>query len=208
MGIGANVWNAYMRAAVNRPLATKAATCAFGFAMGDLIAQGTALQGSLPRRLKAMDLARTARMSAYGFVVAAPQLHVFFGFVDKYIMPHNPKSPIAVVSKVALDQLFNSPLGTCLFLAWNNSFQGRIEQTLPDIQSKLWETTKTGWMLWPAAQLVNMYFVPHHLRVAYINAVGIIWTCILSKMASKTGGDADVPQKKKKSDDDNILAHA
>lgn len=63
------------------------------------------------------------------------------------IMPNHPKHPVAIFSKVALDQLINSPIGTCMFFAWNNALNGAPQNTIPDIQEKLWATTLIGALL-------------------------------------------------------------
>jgi len=60
------------------------------------------------------------------------------------ILPGAPTSAAAIIAKVAADQLINSPLGTCLFFAWNNCLQGTPGQIVPDLHSKLWTTTKAG----------------------------------------------------------------
>lgn len=179
------LWVGYNRNMKQKPLSTKAATCAIGFAVGDVIAQLSTKRGSVARRIAELDTVRTTRMSAYGVLVAAPMMHYFFSWLDKAIMPNNPKHPVAVISKVAIDQLVQSPAGTCLFFAWNNALQGQPQEIIPSIRDKLWSTTKAGWQLWPAAQAVNMYLVPAHLRVAYIQVVAVFWTNILSRMAAK-----------------------
>ena len=72
------------------PLGTKMATCAVGFAAGDIVAQVLAHQKTpnlpgLPQRtfLQAFDYGRAARMSLFGGLIAAPQMHVFFNWLDR-----------------------------------------------------------------------------------------------------------------------------
>lgn len=80
----------YERSMRRNPLATKMATCLVGFGAGDLVAQTLqfAKAPQLPempkRRLLAeLDYGRIARMACFGALVAAPQMHIFFTWLDK-----------------------------------------------------------------------------------------------------------------------------
>jgi protein Mpv17 len=103
------------------------------------------------------------------------------------VMPKNPTHPVAVLSKVALDQLINSPVGTACYFAWSQSLQGRPDQIATVCGEKLFDTTRTGWCMWPAAQAANFIFVPLQYRIVFINVVAIAWTCILSKIGNESG---------------------
>jgi hypothetical protein len=81
---------AYDRSIQKNPLATKAATCFVGFAAGDLAAQALTCQpqcitnGQLTATYTPkFDFDRTVRMAVFGALVAAPQMHVFFSWLDK-----------------------------------------------------------------------------------------------------------------------------
>ena len=96
----------------------------------------------------------------------------------------SPKHPVAILSKVVIDQFVNSPIGTMTFLAWTQSFKGCPQNTGAEIADKLWPTTQASWRLWPAAQVFNFVMVPAHLRIVFINVVAILWTSILSRMGN------------------------
>jgi protein Mpv17 len=99
-------------------------------------------------------------------------------------MPATPKHPVAVLSKVFIDQTLNSPVGTATFFFWTQLWKGRPERTMPELREKLWPTTQVAWRLWPAAQAINFLMVPAHLRIVFINAVAIVWTTILSTISN------------------------
>lgn len=87
---GTNILNGYEKAMSRRPLQTKMATCMVGFGLGDAVAQAVAWHKvpnlpEMPRRslLRSMDYKRIARMGAFGSLIAAPQMHVFFTWLDK-----------------------------------------------------------------------------------------------------------------------------
>lgn len=190
---GTNFLRGYERSMKRNPLATKMATCAVGFGAGDIVAQAVSrkppMQAAgvpMPERpfVESLDLGRVMRMALFGGVVAAPQMHLFFNWLDKVVMPLTPKHPIAVLSKVCIDQIVNSPLGTMIFFTWTQTLKGQPQNAVPEITEKLWPTTQASWRLWPAAQAVNFLMVPVHLRIVFINVVAILWTTILSRIGN------------------------
>jgi len=84
-----------------------------------------------------------------------------------------------------------TPVNTCVFFAAMDSMErGRVDPGAirGEIRDKLGRTLLAGYTLWPLAHLVGFRFVPSHLRIAYINAVVVGWTAILSTL--KSGGAA------------------
>lgn len=217
----------YERAAQSHPLATKCATCFVGFAVGDVVAQSISQPPTVPITADGvtirqsslrdnMDVMRTVRMALFGALIAAPQMHIFFHWLEKvcfdsrnpsdiqncvvflaycihvhelgvmqFIMPKNPTHPVAVVSKVAADQLVNSPIGTVTFFAWTQFFRGTPDRIPAEVSEKLWPTTLAGWRLWPMAQAANFFLVPLQFRIVFINIVAIGWTCMLSRIGNR-----------------------
>lgn len=187
----------YDQAAQRHPISTKVATCFVGFAAGDAVAQSISrpvrvqltsegLINGTARQQVEVDFLRVLRMALFGALIAAPQMHIFHGWMEKAVMPKNPTHPVAVLSKVALDQIINSPLGTVCFFAWTQALKGTPDQIGNTCRDKLWDTTRTGWCMWPAAQAANFLFVPLQYRIVFINVVAIAWTCILSKIGNES----------------------
>lgn len=84
----------YERAAQSHPLSTKCATCFVGFAVGDVVAQSISRSPRVPITtdelvirppavFDGIDPMRTIRMALFGAVIAAPQMHVFFHWLEK-----------------------------------------------------------------------------------------------------------------------------
>lgn len=96
------------------------------------------------------------------------------------VMPSTPGAPLAVLSKVFIDQTINSPIGTIAFFLWSRALKGEPAAAAKDVSEKLWPTTLTSWKLWPAAQALNFTLVPVQYRVIFINLVAVAWTCMLS----------------------------
>ncbi len=107
-------------------------------------------------------------------------------------MPDAPTSPLAVLAKMALDQLLTSPVMTMFFFVVMRCCDGRSDDALSYAWSKLGPTLKANYTLWPAALLVNFAFVPCELRVLYCNVVGLAWAAILSTILNTEEGEQGV----------------
>ena len=81
--LGTRLWGSYNRQLDARPLVTKSFTSFFGFIVGDGVAQIAAGEK--------YDYWRTARFATYGILVHGPLSHVWYGILDKHVMPRTPK---------------------------------------------------------------------------------------------------------------------
>lgn len=81
--LGSRLWGSYNRQLDARPLVTKSFTSFFGFIVGDGVAQIAAGEK--------YDYWRTARFATYGILVHGPLSHVWYGILDKHVMPRTPK---------------------------------------------------------------------------------------------------------------------
>eukprot|EP01024_Parvocaulis_polyphysoides_P020242 TRINITY_DN19381_c0_g3_i2.p2 TRINITY_DN19381_c0_g3~~TRINITY_DN19381_c0_g3_i2.p2 ORF type:complete len:203 (+),score=13.96 TRINITY_DN19381_c0_g3_i2:201-809(+) len=171
------MWNNYQRQLQKNPLLTKSVTSFVGFGLGDILAQS--LSGS-----ERYDISRTVRMSVYGGAIGGPLAHHWFNFLDKFVLPNHPQSPFAIVSKMFLDQVVQAPLGLSLFYAYQETMQGRAHMTGEVISEKLLPTLLMTWKFWPLAHLVNFSIIPLEQRILYCNAVSVVYTCLLSRLAA------------------------
>lgn len=89
------------------------------------------------------------------------------------VMPYNPKHPLAVLTKLALDQVIMAPLGTFVFYVSVTTMAGTPEKIPSEIEQKLVPTVISSYKIWPAAHLINFAIIPSHLRILYINAVTV-----------------------------------
>eukprot|EP01026_Neomeris_dumetosa_P083802 TRINITY_DN9766_c0_g1_i2.p2 TRINITY_DN9766_c0_g1~~TRINITY_DN9766_c0_g1_i2.p2 ORF type:complete len:259 (+),score=10.27 TRINITY_DN9766_c0_g1_i2:270-1046(+) len=179
-----SVWSSYLQQLQKRPVITKCVTSFFGFSLGDILAQS--LSGTVK-----YDPKRTMRMAIYGGVIMGPLAHNWFNLLDKFVFPGHPTSPVAIVAKAALDQLVQAPFGLCLFYAYQETMQGRASCTVDTISEKLLPTLFMTWKFWPLAHLINFSVIPLEQRILYVNAVSVIYTCLLSQMATQ---QAEVPR--------------
>jgi len=176
----AGLWAKYLKALETQPLATKTATSALGFLLGDAIAQTPDLQAG-----KSYDFARTARLVAFGAALHGPIGHYWYGFIDRTIMPNKPTAAITVAAKTAFDQIIWAPVFTSIFYSVMETLKGHPENAIPVVKEKLWPTMLVNWQVWPLAHLVNFRFIPSSQRILYINTIQIGYNVFLSSMVAK-----------------------
>eukprot|EP00879_Flechtneria_rotunda_P003491 GHRR01003720.1.p1 GENE.GHRR01003720.1~~GHRR01003720.1.p1 ORF type:complete len:234 (+),score=75.55 GHRR01003720.1:1580-2281(+) len=206
------VWDAYCNVLNTRPVATKLATGMVGTFLGDLLAQFSQglmqTHGTVSSRRRSirrgqalaapsnnafvLDFARTARLVGFSAIVGTPVAGVWFQFLDQYVMPTDPTNPLAVCSKVALDQVVMAPFMTSIFFATMAMLDGAKGDDLAQaVKSKFKPTLLANWTVWPLAHVINFALVPPTQRILYINVVNIAWTAFMSHMASGSESNAN-----------------
>lgn len=89
-------------------------------------------------------------------------------------MPTDPTSPIAVFSKVALDQVLMAPCMTSLFFAAMAFLEGSSRSEVAElVKGKLKPTLLANWTVWPIAHVINFALVPPAQRILYINVINV-----------------------------------
>ena len=114
--------------------------------------------------------------------------------VPQSVMPDAMTSMPAVVTKMVLDQLVMSPLSTALFFMVMRAWEGHPQDAFRYMRGKMVPTLKANYLLWPLAHIINFALVPPSQRILYCNAVGLIWTVILSTILnSRAAPDVTTP---------------
>merc|ERR1712000_603792 len=75
------MWAAYQRAIVTRPLLTKMFTVAGLSGLGDCLSQN--IESSISKQKKPYDFIRTGRMMTFGFFIAGPLNHHWYGILER-----------------------------------------------------------------------------------------------------------------------------
>ena len=165
----------YARLLATHPIATKTATSAALFGLGDLMCQ-TQFEGRA-----SVDTQRLARMTAWGGMFA-PLAHFWYGALDKMIPG---EGAMVVARKVAADQLTWTVFINCAFF-WTTTLMetGSSAKGMKQIYDKLEDTLKVNWVVWPVLQAVNLSVVPIQFRLLYINFASLFWSAYLSNQAS------------------------
>lgn len=100
-------------------------------------------------------------------------------------MPADPTSPIAVFSKVALDQVLMAPCMTSVFFAAMAALEGsERSEVVQLVKRKLKPTLLANWTVWPIAHVINFALVPPAQRILYINVVNVSMGLVASSLVS------------------------
>jgi protein Mpv17 len=178
------LWSSYKRTLDSNPVRTKVATSIGAALIGDSLAQMFS-RSSLEKNSDdwRYDWQRTARLCLFNAGMGCLG-HFYYGALDKRVGFAAPKSAPTVISKVAIDQLIFSPMCTLAFYAYKVTAEGRPREYFKELNEKLWPTLKAGWMLWPAAHVLNFALIPTQHRILYANVVSVAGTFLLSKAAA------------------------
>jgi len=202
-------WQGSIQARKRRPLATKAATSATGFAAGDRLAQALQPKGSArpiassahrgktlrwrARRGRRYSLERTLRFAAFGLLVHGPACHYFYLFLDSLYLPADKRAS-AVAAKVVLDRVLLTPFTLASLFLYLAALEGRLASARRTLGLQVWRTWLLSNTVWPAAHVLNFLYVPADQRVLFVNAISLCWNVVLCKVASQGGRGRQEPR--------------
>lgn len=178
---------AYALTSHQHPMLHNMLVCMVLFSTSDLIAQAAERRAQAgvgrvsPLSVSSVDVARTARMATYAFLIDAPLSHVWYMGVEAM---HPGKGLPQVFTKAALSQCVWEPIIVTVFLL---SMACMKDGRLLDVRSwlvKLRRTVVSSWRVWPALQVINMAFLPAQHRVAFCSVCNLCWVTYLSFVAN------------------------
>lgn len=170
----------YSKSLDEQPLLTKAVTCGFLAAGGDLICQRfiERQEGEgFSRFWQRWDRLRTLRFGILGVTLVAPAIHYWYGALAAWVPG---KSVVDALKRVALDQFVFTPLFVPVFVSSLATLEGRVDGLFTRLVDSVPGIVAANWALWIPAQSLNFYFTPVKYQVLFSNVVSLAWNAYLS----------------------------
>ncbi|XP_069461598.1 protein Mpv17 [Ambystoma mexicanum] len=175
----AALWRSYQKLLAKHPWKMQILTAGTLMGVGDVISQ----QAVEHKGLREHNPVRTMKMMSIGFFFVGPTLGKWYPFLDR-IVPGSNKT--AAFKKMLLDQIVLCPVFLGCFLSIAGALNGLSPPQIGDkLKRDYKDTLIVNYYIWPAAQILNFYFVPLHHRLAVVQIVAIVWNVYLSWKANK-----------------------
>lgn len=161
------------------PVFYKACTSGVAYTLGDFVSQ--VYQG---RTLKTVDLARSARSGAAGFVGHGPLCHYWMVFMETYLDFDGAWYGTGV--KVLADQtVWSLYLNACYSFLIGTFALRDPREVWKDVKATSWPALRSSWRFWPFVHCISFsHLVPLDLKLLWVDAMEIVWVTILSKVAN------------------------
>ncbi|XP_065161687.1 mpv17-like protein 2 [Atheta coriaria] len=154
-------------------------------ALGDIIEQRYEI---FIDHIHKWDPIRTRNMAATG-VSAGLITHWWYNILERKV----PGNTIQVVlKKVMLDQFICSPISIAsFFMTLAILEQSDMHTVVIEIKQKAWRLYAAEWVIWPPAQFINFYVMPHRFRVLYDSTISLFYDIYTSYVKNKLPLDTD-----------------
>ncbi|XP_067839877.1 protein Mpv17 [Heptranchias perlo] len=175
----AGPWRAYQRLLSKHPWKVQILTSGALIGFSDIISQQLIEQQGLANH----NIMRTVKMTTVGLIYVAPVLGVWYRGLDRLVVG---QSKTAAFKKMLLDQFALAPCFLACFFSVTGLLRGLSrEEIWAKIQKDYKNALITNYYIWPAAQMLNFYFIPLAHRLAVVQIVALMWNTYLSWMANK-----------------------
>ncbi|KAJ2899496.1 hypothetical protein GGI21_000935 [Coemansia aciculifera] len=161
------------------------------------------------------DLVQTLRFFSYGvaFTPISYRWHAFlnarFPMADLVAGSLKQRAPApssskallsqntsAVLKRLAVDQTVFAPVATLAFVGGMGAMEGLSRNELAErLRVQYPAVLLAGYMLWPAAQLINFSLVPLAYRIPFSSTVSLVWHTYLSWTNTRTKPNSVLSQQ-------------
>ena len=173
-------WHEYESVLSHHPIATKSATSATVYAIGDVISQQT--EGIQ----KDLDYMRVLRSMLAGMIGHGPLSHFWYNLSEGVFTNYLHFTEWwAFLPKIVADQALFGPF-------WNNSYilllglmkQDSWDAIFGDMKRTTIPLVLSGLKLWPFVHCITYGLIPVENRLLWVDAVEIVWVTILATQAA------------------------
>lgn len=161
---------------------TNTISCGLMMGVGDVTVQCIERHLSGTRSTGKNDWSRTGRLFVVG-VLMGPFNHGWYMFLDR-VLP--AVKPLVVGKKILVDQIVAAPVMAFGFFMGTNLLERLpFDKSWDEFKQKFWTVYKMDWMIWPAAQAINFFYLAPKFRVLYVSVVTLFWDSFLSYIKHK-----------------------
>jgi protein Mpv17 len=209
-------WDSYQSVLARHPIATKAATSACVYALGDLLAQTSTNSKNNKEHVqdgpRPLDMARILKSFVAGGVGHGPLSHVWYNVSEEFF--HNIVHWTAwwsFVPKIVVDQAVWGPIWTTIYLGMIGMMNREsFPEIKTNVQTSLLPLVVDGLKLWPLAHCVTYGLIPVEHRLLWVDLVEILWVSILANAAAAaapvtTPSSSLVPPQQQQAEDERLL---
>ena len=162
------------------PVFYKACTSGVAYALGDFLSQ--VYQG---RTLETIDLPRSFRSGAAGFIAHGPLCHYWLLTMETYLDFNGAwwATGIKVTADLTVWSIFlNAAYSTIIGLL---AFRSPLD-VWKDVRATTWPALRSAWRFWPFVHTVSFsHAVPLDLKLLWVDVMEVVWVTILSKVANE-----------------------
>lgn len=198
-------FRSYNRLLKDHPYKTNMVTTGFLFGTGDCLAQYLFPHHIDDDKEKPTEFHfdRTLRAMIYGSFFFSPICVKWVGktlpFISSPFLSALRRLKMSPRKIDTHDNLFRLALDSLLMpsLVWIPMYntvmsalalhENFLEVAADKLRNNWWNVLKANWTVWPPLQLVNLFFVPVHLRIVVANVWSIGWNCFLSFVHNTKG---------------------
>mmetsp|Transcript_41443 Transcript_41443/g.163178 ORF Transcript_41443/g.163178 Transcript_41443/m.163178 type:complete len:176 (-) Transcript_41443:518-1045(-) len=146
--------------------------------VGDILCQGITTRSSPNAKL---DLTRTARFAAAGFLLHGPIFHAGFRVADKRVAALALTPRLGLALKVSILQFATFPVYLAAFFPAMGMMEGRGWSSSSKRSIELFPKAYTaGLCFWPFVNIVNFAYFRPSQRMVVANVAGIFFNTALS----------------------------
>ena len=174
----------YKECLSSHPLPTNMLTASILSVCSDSASQAIERKGNENKRLR-HSYYRSATMAIYGSIISGAFVSAWFEILNGLFPP--PMTLSRVIQKVAVNQIFMSPVLNGMFFTWvvlTRDLSSTLQEKASIVRAKLGRdlmpTIKRSCVFWSTLNLLNFFIIPIKYQLLYTNLAFLIWTTYIS----------------------------